>query len=58
MRPSHFHAPGMPNRLPDQRPVYENGKLVDDGKTWSFEKVLRNLRKHQREELKRRTRND
>ncbi|SHT12756.1 Uncharacterised protein [Mycobacteroides abscessus subsp. abscessus] len=58
MRPSHFHAPALPNKLPDQRPAYDrDGTLIHDGKTWPFTKVLKSLQTHQREELKRRTRN-
>lgn len=56
MRPSHFHAPGMPNRLPDQKPYTDINGIKQSGKTVSYQKVLRSLLAHQAEELQLRTR--
>lgn len=58
MRPAHFHAPGAPNRLPNQPPTVDRkGNVLCGGETQSFQKVLRSLRKHHQEELNR-TRRD
>lgn len=58
MRPSHFHAPGMPNRLPDQRPYKDINGELQTGKTMSFPKVLRGmLERRKAEEFKRSKRN-
>jgi hypothetical protein len=52
VRPGNFHAAGAPNKLPDQKPVVDKqGKVLHDGKTWSFQKCLRSLRKHHAAEI-------
>jgi hypothetical protein len=52
-----MHAPGMPNKLPDQPEVRnKQGQLVIDGKTWPYQRCLKSLRGHFAEELRRRQR--
>lgn len=57
MRPASQHAPGLPNRLPDQPVVLDRqGRYVSGGRPASFQKVLNSLLSHQAEELTRRGR--
>lgn len=52
MLPGDFHAPGLENRLPDQKPAIDKqGNVLHDGKTWSFQKCLKSLLKHHQDEL-------